>query len=68
MIRSKRSAFLWSVAPFGPALRREGAMSGSTREGIDMEAVKQETLLGKTIPPLDAAAPIRTETATFAMG
>jgi ferric-dicitrate binding protein FerR (iron transport regulator) len=45
-----------------------GTMSGSTREGTDMEAVHQVTLSGRTMPPIDAAAPVRTDTATFAMG
>jgi hypothetical protein len=45
-----------------------GTMSGATKEGTEMEAVQQGTLSGKTMSPMDAAAPIRTETATFAMG
>jgi hypothetical protein len=45
-----------------------GRMSRSTREGTDMEAVRQETLSGKTMPSIDAAIPARTDTATFAMG
>jgi len=45
-----------------------GTISGSTTEGTAMEAVRQETLGEKTIPPIDATAPARTETATFALG
>jgi hypothetical protein len=45
-----------------------GTISGSTTEGRAMEAVRQETLGDKTIPPIDGAAPARTETATFALG
>ncbi len=45
-----------------------GKLSRSTTEGTDMEALRQETLSGNTVPPIDAAAPGRTETATFAMG
>jgi len=43
-------------------------LSGPTTEGRDMKALQPETLAGKTIPPIDTAAPARTETATFAMG
>jgi hypothetical protein len=43
-------------------------LSGSTTEAKDMQALRQETLAGKNITPIDAAAPARTETATFAMG
>ena len=40
----------------------------SKQEGKEMLVERQETVGEVVIPPLDAAAPAKTETATFAMG
>ena len=41
---------------------------GSKQEGKEMLVEWQKTVGEVAIPPLDAAAPDKTETATFAMG
>ena len=41
---------------------------GSKQEGKEMLVERQKTVGEVAIPPLDAAAPVKTETATFAMG
>lgn len=47
---------------------RTGLFSGST-EKTDSQAAATPTLAARpAIPPLDAAAPAKTETATFALG
>ena len=40
----------------------------TTKEGKTMETAKRETQFAAAIPPIDAAAPKETETATFALG
>jgi hypothetical protein len=44
------------------------AMYGTTQETKTMRLAQQNSSPDRTIPPIDAAAPAKTETATFAMG
>ena len=50
------------------ALAIGAVVIGSRKEDKEMLVERQETVGEVAIPPLDAAAPAKTETATFAMG
>jgi hypothetical protein len=41
---------------------------GATKEREFMETTMTDSMLKVTIPPIDRSAPLRTETATFALG
>jgi hypothetical protein len=41
---------------------------GATKEREIMEMTKANSTLNHAIPPIDVSAPLRTETATFALG
>jgi len=50
------------------ALAIGAVVIGSRKEDKEMLVERQEMVGEVAIPPLDAAAPVKTETATFAMG
>jgi len=50
------------------ALAIGAVVIGSRKEDKEMLIERQKTVGEVAIPPLDAAAPAKTETATFAMG
>jgi peptide-methionine (S)-S-oxide reductase len=49
-------------------LKGNGTRLGTITEKNTMKVAQQGTITDRTIPPIDAAAPAITETATFAMG
>ena len=52
----------------GNALQDNGTRLDPIEESKHMKLVQQSSLADRTIPPIDAAAPAATETATFALG
>jgi len=52
----------------GLVVGRAGLFSGSTRQTDPQAAATPAPASRPAIPPLDAAAPKKTETATFALG
>ena len=55
-----------SVTALAWAYRRLPAIAAQNRSEGDV--ITQSMVREKTVPPIDAAAPAETETATFAMG
>jgi hypothetical protein len=49
-------------------VQSNNAMLGTTQDTKTMQLAQQNSTADRTIPPIDAAAPAKTETATFAMG
>jgi hypothetical protein len=49
-------------------LKDSGERLGTIKERKTMKLAQHSPVLHRVIPPLDAAAPAKTETATFAMG
>ena len=52
----------------GLALGGLSLFAGSSGKGDTLAAAPMDSLSEATIPPMDAAAPAKIETATFAMG
>ena len=51
-----------------PALLLAAVLGCSSREGEPVTILKAPALMAGTVPPIDAAAPAKVETATFAVG
>jgi hypothetical protein len=56
------------VCVLGLALGGPGVLRGSTEEGGTAIAESQAALSGAAVSATDPAAPVKTETATFALG
>jgi hypothetical protein len=57
----------WNLAAWN-ILKGNGTKLGTIKETKTMKVAQQSTVPDRAIPPIDAAAPAITETATFAMG
>jgi ferric-dicitrate binding protein FerR (iron transport regulator) len=60
----------WNLSAWN-TVQGNNAMAGTIQETKTMKLAQQSsqsTAADRTIPPIDAAAPTKTETATFAMG
>jgi ferric-dicitrate binding protein FerR (iron transport regulator) len=57
----------WNLSAWN-TVQGNNAMAGTIQETKTMKLAQQSTPADHAIPPIDAAAPAKTETATFAMG
>ncbi len=63
------AAIFMGIALGGCDLRKvDASAETNSKKDSNMESIQANTIIENKIPPLDAAAPPETETATFALG